>query len=56
MDQSLYELILQGMRDGRVIGRDNEPLFWVSVEQRQSVRALKREQGQWSSSSEQPVT
>ena len=30
----LYELILQGMRDGWVMGRDNEPLFWVSVERR----------------------
>jgi len=30
----LYELILQDMRDGWVMGRDNEPLFWVSVEQR----------------------
>ena len=29
-----YELILQGMADGWVIGRDNGLLFWVSVEHR----------------------
>jgi len=29
-----YELTLQGMTDGWVMGRDNEPLFWVPVEHR----------------------
>jgi len=32
-----YELILQGMRDGWVMGRDNEPLFWVPVEHRNNL-------------------
>ena len=32
-----YELMLLGMRDGRVVGRDNEPLFWVPVEHRKSL-------------------
>jgi len=30
-----YEPILQGMTDGWVMGRDNEPLFWVPVEHRE---------------------
>ena len=30
-----YELILQGMRDGWIMDQDDEPLFWVPVEQRE---------------------
>ena len=29
-----YELMLQGTRDGWMMGQDNEPLFWVPVENR----------------------
>ena len=32
-----YELILQDMRDGWVVGGDNEPLFWVPVEHRDNL-------------------
>jgi len=32
-----YKPILQGIRDGWVVGRDNEPLFWVPVEHRKSL-------------------
>jgi len=32
-----YELIMQGMQDGWVVGRDNKPLFWVPVEHRESL-------------------
>ena len=32
-----YELMLQGMRDGWMMGQDDEPLFWVSVEHRKDV-------------------
>ena len=32
-----YEPILRGMRDGWVMGKDNEPLFWVPVEHRNNL-------------------
>ena len=32
-----YELMLQGMTDGWVMGRDDEPLFWVPVEHRDNL-------------------
>jgi len=32
-----YELMLQGMKDGWMVGQDNEPLFWVPVENRQGL-------------------
>jgi len=32
-----YELILQGTGDGWIVGRDNEPLFWVPVEHRENL-------------------
>jgi len=32
-----YELMLQGMRDGWMMGQDNEPLFWVPVENRRGL-------------------
>jgi len=32
-----YKPILQGMTDGWVMGRDNERLFWVSVEHRENL-------------------
>jgi len=32
-----YEPILQGMRDGWVVGRDNQPLFWIPVEHRDNL-------------------
>ena len=32
-----YEPMLQGMQDGWVVDRDNEPLFWVPVEHRKSL-------------------
>ena len=35
-----YEPILRGMRDGWVVGRDNEPLFWVPVEHRKNICVL----------------
>jgi len=36
-----YELIMTcDMTDGWVVGRDNEPLFWVPVEHRKSLRVL----------------
>jgi len=35
-----YELILQGTRDGWIVGRDIEPLFWVPVEHRKSLYVL----------------
>ena len=31
------ELMLQGMGDGWVMGRDGEPLFWVPVEHREHI-------------------
>jgi len=31
------ELMMQGMRDGWVIGQDDEPLFWVPIEHRKDV-------------------
>ena len=31
------ELMMQGMRDGWVIGQDDEPLFWVPIEHRNDV-------------------
>jgi len=34
-----YELMLQGMREGWVMGRDDEPLFWVLVEHREHLCA-----------------
>ena len=33
------ELMMQGMRDGWVMGQDNEPLFWVPIEHRKDVYA-----------------
>jgi len=33
------ELMMQGMRDGWVMGRDDEPLFWVPIEHRKDVYA-----------------
>jgi len=33
-----YEPMPQDMTDGWVVGRDNEPLFWVPVEHRESLR------------------
>jgi len=32
-----YEPILQGMRDGWVVGRDNQPLFWIPAEHRDNL-------------------
>jgi len=32
-----HELMMQGMMDGWVMGRDNEPLFWVPIEHRKDV-------------------
>ena len=32
-----YELMMQGMMDGWVMGQDNEPLFWVPMEHRKDV-------------------
>jgi len=32
-----HELMMQGMRDGWVIGQDDEPLFWVPIEHRKDV-------------------
>jgi len=32
-----HELMMQGMRDGWVMGQDNEPLFWVPIEHRKDV-------------------
>jgi len=32
-----YELMLQGIRDGWMMGQDNEPLFWVPVENRKGL-------------------
>ena len=32
-----YELILQGTRDGWIVGRDIEPLFWIPVEHRKNL-------------------
>jgi len=29
--------MMQGMRDGWVIGQDDEPLFWVPIEHRKDV-------------------
>jgi len=34
-----YELMLQGMREGWVMGRDDEPLFWVPAEHREHLCA-----------------
>ena len=31
------ELMIQGMRDGWVMGQDDEPLFWVPIEHRKDV-------------------
>jgi len=31
------ELMMQGMRDGWVMGQDDEPLFWVPIEHRKDV-------------------
>jgi len=33
------ELMMQGMKDGWVMGQDNEPLFWVPIEHRKDVYA-----------------
>jgi len=33
------ELMMQGMRDGWMIGQDDEPLFWVPIEHRKDVYA-----------------
>jgi len=33
------ELMMQGMRDGWVMGQDDEPLFWVPIEHRKDVYA-----------------
>jgi len=35
-----YELMPCDMTDGWVVGRDNEPLFWVPVEHRKRLRVL----------------
>jgi len=35
-----YEFMPQGMTDGWVVGRDNEPLFWVPVEHRENLYVL----------------
>jgi len=35
----VLELMMQGMRDGWVIGQDDEPLFWVPIEHRKDVYA-----------------
>jgi len=32
-----YELMLQGIRDGWMMGQGDEPLFWVPVENRQGL-------------------
>jgi len=32
-----HELMMQDMRDGWVMGQDNEPLFWVPIEHRKDV-------------------
>jgi len=32
-----YELMLQGIRDGWMMGQDDEPLFWVPVENRRGL-------------------
>ena len=32
-----HELMMQGMRDGWVMGQDDEPLFWVPIEHRKDV-------------------
>ena len=32
-----HEIMMQGMMDGWVMGKDNEPLFWVPVEHRKDV-------------------
>ena len=34
-----YELMLRGMRDGWVMGQDDEPLFWLPVENREGLYA-----------------
>jgi len=34
-----HELMMQGMRDGWVMGQDDEPLFWVPIEHRKDVYA-----------------
>ena len=41
-----YEPILQDMQDGWMVGRDNEALFWVPVEHRESMRA-NAQSGTW---------
>jgi len=35
-----YEIRLQGMADGWVMSRDNEPLFWVLIEHRNNLYVL----------------
>jgi len=32
-----HEIMMQGMRDGWVMGQDDEPLFWVPIEHRKDV-------------------
>jgi len=32
-----HELMMQGMRDGWVMGQDDQPLFWVPIEHRKDV-------------------
>jgi len=34
-----HELMMQGMKDGWVMGQDDEPLFWVPIEYRKDVYA-----------------
>jgi len=47
------ELMMQGMRDGWVMGQDDEPLFWVPIEHRKDVYAppcnvmIKASQQSW---------
>jgi len=36
-----YELMTCDMTDGWVVGRDNEPLFWVPVEHRKNLYVLR---------------
>jgi len=32
-----FELMMQGMKDGWMMGQDDEPLFWVPVENREGL-------------------
>ena len=42
-----YELILRGMKDGWMIGQDNESLFWVPVEHRENLCPLPQFETIW---------